>query len=82
MIAYPNDAILRSVSSAARRQRSYEKSGVPLATFLESLAKDPPHRVSGPSIFLVGNADSSRERCYRSSRATRSCTSVSSSLPF
>jgi KUP system potassium uptake protein len=34
------------------------KSGVPLATFLESLAKDPPHRVLGTAIFLVDNADS------------------------
>ena len=34
------------------------KSGVPLATFLESLAKDPPHRVPGTAIFMVENADS------------------------
>ena len=33
------------------------KSGVPLATFLESLARDPPHRVPGTAIFMVEHAD-------------------------
>ena len=34
------------------------KSGLPLATFLESLARDPPHRVPGTAIFMVDHADS------------------------
>ena len=34
------------------------KSSVPLATFLQSLAKDPPHRVPGTAIFMVDHADS------------------------
>jgi KUP system potassium uptake protein len=34
------------------------KSGLPLATFLESLARDPPHRVPGTAIFMVDQADS------------------------
>jgi KUP system potassium uptake protein len=33
------------------------KSGVPLATFLESLTKSPPHRVPGTAIFMVEHAD-------------------------
>jgi KUP system potassium uptake protein len=33
------------------------KSSVPLATFLQSMAKDPPHRVPGTAIFMVDHAD-------------------------
>jgi KUP system potassium uptake protein len=37
----------REIASA-----SQSKSGVPLATFLESLARNPPHRVRTPSSWL------------------------------
>jgi KUP system potassium uptake protein len=33
------------------------KSGVPLPAFLESLTKNPPHRVPGTAIFMVEHAD-------------------------
>jgi KUP system potassium uptake protein len=33
------------------------KSGLPLPTFLESLTKNPPHRVPGTAIFMVEHAD-------------------------
>ena len=42
----------REITSA-----SQSKSGVPLATFLESLARNPPHRVPGTAIFMVEHAD-------------------------
>jgi KUP system potassium uptake protein len=38
----------------ARQQRS----GTPLQTFLDSLAKRPPHRVPGTAVFMAGNPDS------------------------
>jgi KUP system potassium uptake protein len=42
----------REIASA-----SQTKSGLPLPTFLESLTKDPPHRVPGTAIFMVEHAD-------------------------
>jgi KUP system potassium uptake protein len=43
----------REIALATQKQ-----SGVPVAAFLESLAKDPPHRVPGTAIFMVESADS------------------------
>jgi KUP system potassium uptake protein len=33
------------------------RTGIPLQTFLDSLAKRPPHRVPGTAVFMAGNAD-------------------------
>ena len=43
----------RELAMAAHRQ-----SGIPIATFIASLAKDPPHRVPGTAIFMAGNESS------------------------
>ena len=37
---------------------AHRKSGIPLAAFLASLAKDPPHRVPGTAIFMAGTESS------------------------
>jgi KUP system potassium uptake protein len=51
---------------------SQSKSGVPLATFLESLATNPPHRVPGTAIFMVEQRTPSREPpCNRTSAKQR-----------
>jgi KUP system potassium uptake protein len=43
----------RELAMAAHKQ-----SGIPVATFIASLAKDPPHRVPGTAIFMAGNESS------------------------
>jgi KUP system potassium uptake protein len=42
----------RVIAMARQRQ-----TGIPLQTFLDSLAKRPPHRVPGTAVFMAGSAD-------------------------
>jgi KUP system potassium uptake protein len=42
----------RVIAMARQRQ-----TGIPLQTFLDSLAERPPHRVPGTAVFMAGNAD-------------------------
>ena len=42
----------RIIAMAAQR-----KSGVPVQTFIDSLAKRAPHRVPGTAVYMAGNAD-------------------------
>ena len=42
----------RQIAMATQR-----RTGIALQTFLDSLAKRPPHRVPGTAVFMAGNAD-------------------------
>ena len=42
----------RVIAMAAQR-----RSGVPVQTFIDSLAKRAPHRVPGTAVYMAGNAD-------------------------
>jgi KUP system potassium uptake protein len=55
-------AIVFTVMTTWRRGRQFamarqKQTGLPLESFLNSLAEHPPHRVPGTAVFMAGNAD-------------------------
>jgi KUP system potassium uptake protein len=55
-------AIVFTVMTTWRRGRemamaSQNRTGIPLESFLDSLAEHPPQRVPGTALFMAGNAD-------------------------
>jgi KUP system potassium uptake protein len=65
----------REIASATQT-----KSGVPLPTFLESLTRNPPHRVPGTAIFMVEHADTVSRALLQNFACNKVCTSESSFL--